>query len=164
MASQVLLAHGRFCAVHLDQLSHDDRPVVGAVRRRGFVHLTEERQVGLVGRHVIEHVRHRAAFWEWTEVGPHRHNFPNEVGASDGNLQGDDRAVAPSDEMGGTVDDRLDEGDGVIGHVLTGERSYDVWRVPVAATLGKEEAVPRREIGSLGFPGRVRAEAAVQEE
>src|SRR5690606_9942779 len=105
---QVVGGEGRLGAPHVDDLPGHLRPVAGAVRCHGLVEFPEEGHVGALGSHPVQHGGVRPALGTGPEVRPDDHQGADQVGPGEGDQQGDDAAVAPSDQVGGPVDDRVD--------------------------------------------------------
>ena len=59
----------------------------------------------------------------------------DQVGPAQRHQQGDDAAVAPADQVGRTADDRLEDTDGLGGHVVVVERIGRVRGPPMAAAV-----------------------------
>src|SRR5947209_2316954 len=64
----------------------------------------------------------------------------HQVGAAKRDGQRKDGAVAAAEQVHGPADDRVDEGDRVLGHELKGDGPVDVGRVPMAPLFGCVDA------------------------
>jgi hypothetical protein len=58
-----------------------------------------------------------------------------------------------TDEVRWPADDLLEEGDGVLRHLLVGDRAVDVGGAAVAAPVGPQHPEPIDEAGEVGLKG-----------
>jgi hypothetical protein len=85
----------------------------------------------------------------------------DEIGAFERGDQRHRRAVAVADEVRGF--DLFEEGDGVLGHQLVGDRPVDVGRATVPPAVGPVHPEMGGEPGHVGLEGPRVGEAGVQE-
>lgn len=141
-SGQVVVREGGLVSVHRGQLGDDHFVVAGSVRRDLAVALPEEVR-GLA----VEDPGLPAIAVEYSGG---EDETAHQVGAAKRDGQRQDGAVAAAEQVHGPADDRVDEGDRVVGHELKGDGPGYVGRVPMAPLFGCVDAEVRCERFGVG--------------
>jgi AraC-like DNA-binding protein len=144
--------------VHAVEVGLDDMEVLAALRGDGAPVVEEE------GLHLVvelDGARRPAAMVEHSGA---EDETPHELGSLERHQKGDGRAVRVPEQVRGSADDLLEEGDRLVGHDVVGDRAVDVGRATVTTPVGAKHAEALREGGQVLLEGTRVREAGVQED
>ena len=97
-------------------------------------------------------------------VGADQDERPHQIRALQRDQQGNDPAVAVSDEVRAAAADLLEDADRLAGHVVVVERGIGIRGAPVPAPVEGDEAVLGSEVGEHPEKAVAVGEAAVEEQ